>query len=132
MTVGTTPTTFNGQSCYLATTTTANLPVGSDTITGTFTAAPDSGYASGAPTTTVTVAKDPVVQQMCIRDRNAAAPNPIPPCGDGGLATAAALNGPTGVYVDASGNIVIGDAFGARVREIGREPALEVGGPLRE
>jgi hypothetical protein len=48
----------------------------------------------------------------------AAAPNPVPNCGDGGLATAATLNGPTGVYVDSANNVIIGDAFGARVREI--------------
>jgi hypothetical protein len=62
VTIGTTPTTFNGQSCYLATTTTANLPVGTDTITATFTATPASGYASGAPTAIVPVAKAPVIQ----------------------------------------------------------------------
>jgi hypothetical protein len=62
VTIGTTPTTFNGQSCYLATTTTANLPVGTDTVTATYTATPASGYASGAPTAVVSVAKAPVVQ----------------------------------------------------------------------
>jgi hypothetical protein len=46
------------------------------------------------------------------------APAATPACGDGGPATSATLNGPTGVYVDAAGNIIIGDAFGARVREI--------------
>jgi hypothetical protein len=62
VTIGTTPTTFNGQSCYLATTTTANLPVGTDTVTAAFTATPASGYASGSPTAVVPVAKAPVVQ----------------------------------------------------------------------
>jgi sugar lactone lactonase YvrE len=47
-----------------------------------------------------------------------AAPAAAPACGDGGPATAATLNGPTGVYVDGTGDIIIGDAFGARVREI--------------
>ncbi len=46
------------------------------------------------------------------------APAAPPTCGDGGQGTVAALYGPTGVYVDASNNIIIGDAFGARVREV--------------
>ncbi len=39
-------------------------------------------------------------------------------CGDGGLATAAQLNGPTGVYVDGAGNLFIADYGDNRVREV--------------
>jgi hypothetical protein len=54
--IGTTSTTVNGQSCYIATTTTTNLPVGSPTtVTGTYTPGTNSGYGPGTPTTTVTV-----------------------------------------------------------------------------
>jgi Putative Ig domain/NHL repeat len=38
--------------------------------------------------------------------------------GDGGAATSAMLNGPTGVTVDSSGNIYIADAYNNRVREV--------------
>jgi trimeric autotransporter adhesin len=38
--------------------------------------------------------------------------------GDGGLATAAALNGPEGVFVDGSGNIFIADTENCLVREV--------------
>ena len=48
----------------------------------------------------------------------AAAPNPVPACGDGGPGSSATLNAPTGVYVDPSNNVIIGDATGARVREV--------------
>ena len=56
------------------------------------------------------------------------APAAKPACGDGGAGTAAALYGPTGVYVDGAGDIIIGDAFGARVREI-FGPNSKVGTP---
>jgi hypothetical protein len=56
VTIGTTPTTLNGQSCYLATTTTSGLPVGAPTtVTGTYAPGPTSPYGPGAPTGTVTV-----------------------------------------------------------------------------
>lgn len=56
ITIGTTPTTLNGQSCYLATTTTTNLPVGSPTtVTGTYTPGQNSGYGPAAPTGPVVV-----------------------------------------------------------------------------
>jgi Big-like domain-containing protein/NHL repeat-containing protein len=38
--------------------------------------------------------------------------------GDGGLATSAALNGPMGVFVGASGNIFVADSGNARIREV--------------
>jgi NHL repeat len=38
--------------------------------------------------------------------------------GDGGPATAALLQGPTGVWVDSSGNLLITDSAAARVREV--------------
>jgi uncharacterized protein (TIGR03437 family) len=38
--------------------------------------------------------------------------------GDGGLATSAALNGPSGVAVDASGQVFIADYFNERVRKV--------------
>ncbi len=38
--------------------------------------------------------------------------------GDGGLATAATLNGPTGVVLDAAGNLYIAEASGHRVRKV--------------
>src|SRR4029077_17054780 len=38
--------------------------------------------------------------------------------GDGGPATSASLNSPTGVFVDPSGNIFISDTFNFRVREV--------------
>jgi len=46
--------------------------------------------------------------------------------GDGGLATAAALNGPAGVAVDASGHIYISDANNYRVRELKSTTALPI------
>jgi hypothetical protein len=42
----------------------------------------------------------------------------LPNCGDGGQAINATLAGPTGVFVDGAGNLIIGDATGARVREV--------------
>jgi hypothetical protein len=39
--------------------------------------------------------------------------------GDGGLATEARLNWPTGVAVDSAGNLFIGEFFGHRVRKVG-------------
>jgi sugar lactone lactonase YvrE len=38
--------------------------------------------------------------------------------GDGGLATSALLNGPSGVFVDSSGNIFIADTLNNRIREV--------------
>jgi hypothetical protein len=64
VTIGTTPTTVNGVSCYVATTTTSALPVGSDTVTATFTAGANSGYASAAPTVPVSVAKAPITNPI--------------------------------------------------------------------
>ena len=39
-------------------------------------------------------------------------------CGDGGTATSAQLNNPSGVAVDGSGNIYIADTFDNRIREV--------------
>ena len=39
-------------------------------------------------------------------------------CGDGGPATSAQLNSPSGVFVDASGNIFIADTSDSRIREV--------------
>ena len=39
-------------------------------------------------------------------------------CGDGGLATAACLNQPGGIAVDASGNLFIADSYNGRVRKV--------------
>ena len=39
-------------------------------------------------------------------------------CGDGGAASSAQLNGPTGVYVDGAGNLYIADYGDNRVREV--------------
>jgi sugar lactone lactonase YvrE len=41
--------------------------------------------------------------------------------GDGGAATNAELNAPTGVAVDASGNLFIADTFWERIREVGTD-----------
>ncbi len=38
--------------------------------------------------------------------------------GDGGLATSASLNGPSGIVIDATGNIFISDGFNNKVREV--------------
>jgi sugar lactone lactonase YvrE len=64
VTIGTTPTTVNGTSCYVATTTTASLPVGTDTVTAVYTAGPTSGYASASPTVQVTVNKGAVTNPI--------------------------------------------------------------------
>ena len=47
-----------------------------------------------------------------------ACPNPTSACGDGGAATQAMLNGPSGVAVDGVGNVFISDTFDNRVREV--------------
>src|SRR5271168_4471720 len=38
--------------------------------------------------------------------------------GDGGPATSASLNKPTGLALDASGNLYIADTFGGRIRKV--------------
>src|SRR5437867_1452066 len=38
--------------------------------------------------------------------------------GDGGAATGASLNGPSGVALDASGNLYIADQFSHRIRKV--------------
>ncbi len=45
-------------------------------------------------------------------------------CGDGGLATAAALNKPMGITIDASGNIYIADTGNNRIRVISAETGV--------
>ncbi|HEY0307806.1 MAG TPA: Ig-like domain repeat protein [Acidobacteriaceae bacterium] len=44
--------------------------------------------------------------------------------GDGGLATAATLNAPSGVVIDATGNIYIGETTGNRIRKIGTDGVI--------
>jgi len=48
--------------------------------------------------------------------------NPCSPstgtCGDGGPATSAHLSGPAGLFFDAAGDLIIGDADGARIRKV--------------
>jgi hypothetical protein len=39
-------------------------------------------------------------------------------CGDGGPATSAHLSGPAGLFFDAAGDLIIGDADGARIRKV--------------
>ena len=39
--------------------------------------------------------------------------------GDGGAATSAQLNGPTGISVDTAGNLIVVDSLNNRVRSIG-------------
>jgi hypothetical protein len=39
-------------------------------------------------------------------------------CGDGGLATSAQMSGPAGLFFDADGDLIIGDADGARIRKV--------------
>lgn len=41
-----------------------------------------------------------------------------PTCGDGGLATAAELNSPSGIFVDGSGNVFIADNADSVIREV--------------
>jgi len=43
-------------------------------------------------------------------------PNPQSPCGDGGLATQALMNGPMSVALDSSNNLYIADAYDNRIR----------------
>jgi NHL repeat len=38
--------------------------------------------------------------------------------GDGGLATAAQLSGPTGLATDSNGNLLIADSFNQRIRQV--------------
>jgi uncharacterized repeat protein (TIGR01451 family) len=45
--------------------------------------------------------------------------------GDGGLATVASLNFPTGVAVDGSGNVLIGDTYNRRVRRVRPDGKIE-------
>ena len=46
------------------------------------------------------------------------------PCGDGGPATSAELNGPIGVAVDSTGNLYIADLKSERIRKVGANTAL--------
>jgi len=39
-------------------------------------------------------------------------------CGDGGAATSAQMSGPAGLFFDAAGDLIIGDADGARIRKV--------------
>jgi uncharacterized repeat protein (TIGR01451 family) len=45
--------------------------------------------------------------------------------GDGGLATAARLNYPTGVAVDGTGNLLIGDTYHGRIRRVGVDGKID-------
>jgi sugar lactone lactonase YvrE len=48
---------------------------------------------------------------------------PTAPCGDGGSATSASLNTPSGVAVDSSGNLFIADSGDNRIRKVDNTPS---------
>jgi len=47
-------------------------------------------------------------------------------CGDGGPATAAELNGPEGIAVDALGNLYFGDSYNQRVRKVSASASVVI------
>ncbi len=62
-----------------------------------------------------------------------ASPSSVPNCGDGGAATSANLAGPAGVFIDAAGNIIIGDSLGARVRKVNTSGTIStIGGTSQQ
>jgi len=110
VTIGTVPTTVNGTSCYVATTTTSNLPVGSPTVvTGTYAPAAGSPYAAAAPTANVTVAPAPESN-----DSIKATPNPqtvaLPVTLTFSIPGAVGNAAPTGSVTFTSGGVTQGTA----------------------
>jgi sugar lactone lactonase YvrE len=51
-------------------------------------------------------------------------PDPTTPCGDGGPARQANLNNPSGVVLDASGNVFIADSLDNRIRRVDRKTKI--------
>jgi hypothetical protein len=84
VTIGTTPTneTIGGvvTSCYIAQTTTSTLPLGTDTVAGTFTPGTTSGYAAPSPAPTTPVVVTPVTPVSTVTTTPAPG-GAVPACG---------------------------------------------------
>ena len=55
-------------------------------------------------------------------------PLPTSTCGDGGLATLANLSGPSGIFVDGSGNVYISDTGDNRIRQVTKHKINTIAG----
>ena len=103
--------------------TTSTLPPGTDNITATYTGT-TSEAASSSNTSTVTVSSNvgtaPALPQLIPYSIATVAGTVGTPAygGDGGQATAATLNLPRGIGVDASGNLYIADTTNLVVRRV--------------
>ncbi|SNT34940.1 Polygalacturonase [Granulicella rosea] len=102
----------------VATFTTSALPVGNDSITAAFPATASFATSTSVPTV-ITITAAPLPQLIpYIISTVAGTPGTHSYLGDGAAATAATLNTPQGLFVDASSNIYIGDSSNNVIRKV--------------